>query len=173
MSYNSRGLRVGQGHAAADKARRLVVDTLFDNCDILCIQETWMAKQDLDKLNTLHPDFHGADESTTDLSTTIVRGRIARGVAILWNTKYDSMVLHLNVDWAIGLEFNCNGNNFIILNIYTPFESYDHVDEFVSRLALYNPFSRIMTHLAFMFWVIIMQTCRLISLCLLNICNIK
>ena len=91
VSYNSRGLRVG--HTAADKARRLVVDTLFENWDVfLCIQETWMAKQDLDKLNSLHPNFHGAGESTTDFSTKIVRGRIAGGVAILWNVKYDSMV---------------------------------------------------------------------------------
>ena len=42
-----------------------------------------------------------------------VRGRIVGGVAILWNTKYDSVVkvLHLNVDWAIWLEFNSNRNN--------------------------------------------------------------
>ena len=49
-------------------------------------------------------------------------------------------VLHLNVDWAIGLEFNCNGNHFIILNIYTPYAFYDHVDEFVSRLAFVQSF---------------------------------
>ena len=118
VSYNSRGLRVG--HTAADKARRLVVDTLLEDCEVLCLQETWLAKQDLDKLNNLHPDFHGAGESTTDLSSRIVHGRIAGGVAILWNMKYDSMVkvVRLNVDWAIGLEFNCEGKNFIVLNIY-------------------------------------------------------
>ena len=77
-----------------------------------------MAKQDLDKLNDLHPDCHGVGESTTDLSTKIVRGRIAGGVA-LWNMKYESMVkvVRLKVDWAIGLEFNCNGRIFIIINI--------------------------------------------------------
>ena len=140
VSYNSRGLRVG--HTAADQAKRLVVDALLNSSDVLCIQESWLAKQDLDKLNSLHPNFHGAGESTTDLSTSIVRGRIAGGVAILWNLKYDSMVnvLRLNVDWAIGLEFNCNGNNFIILNVYTPYQSYDHVDEYVSKLAFLQSF---------------------------------
>ena len=85
----------------------------------------------------MHPEFHGAGESTTDLSSKILRGRIAGGVAILWNIKYDSMVkvIRLNVDWAIGLEVNCDGKNFIILNIYTPYESYENVDVFVSRLA--------------------------------------
>ncbi|XP_048126381.1 tumor necrosis factor receptor superfamily member 6 isoform X5 [Alosa alosa] len=74
VSYNSRGLRVG--HTAADKARRLVVDALLGDSDVLCIQESWLAKQDLDKLNDLHPDFHGAGESTTDLSTKIVKANL-------------------------------------------------------------------------------------------------
>lgn len=134
-SYNTRGLRAG--HTASDRSRRLVVDTLLDKCDILCLQETWLAKQDLDKLNSLHMNFHGAGESTTDLSTRLIRGRIAGGVAILWNIKYDSMVkvVRLNVDWAIGLECNFNGNKFTVLNIYTPYESYEHEDEFLNRLA--------------------------------------
>lgn len=50
-SYNVRGLHVG--HTAMDISRRLVVDKLLKECDILCLQETWLAKQDLDKLNTV------------------------------------------------------------------------------------------------------------------------
>lgn len=57
VSYNVHGLRLG--HNAADKARRFAVDTLLDGCDIICLQETWLAK-----LNALQKDFHGADEST-------------------------------------------------------------------------------------------------------------
>ena len=142
VSYNTRGLRVG--HSATDRSRRLVVDTLLDECDIMCLQETWLAKQDLDKLNTLHVNFHGAGESTTDLSTRLVRGRIAGGVAILWNIKYDSMVkvMRLNVDWAIGLECNFNEKKFTILNVYTPYESYEHEDEFLNRLAFIQSFIR-------------------------------
>ena len=140
VSYNARGLRVG--HTAADRSRRLVVDTLLDESDIVCLQETWMAKQDLDKLNTLHKNFHGAGESTTDLNMRIVHGRIAGGVAILWNIKYDPMVkvVRLNVDWAIGLEFNYNEKKCTILNAYTPYESYDHEDEFLNRLAFIQSF---------------------------------
>ena len=89
-SYNSRGLRIG--HSDADKARNTNVNLLLEECDILCLQETWLPKQDLDKLNVLNKDFHGAGESTTDLSTKIVRGRIPGGVAILWNKKYDPSV---------------------------------------------------------------------------------
>ncbi|KAI2666893.1 ATP-dependent 6-phosphofructokinase [Labeo rohita] len=77
VSYNSRGLHLGQ--SAGDRAHRIVVDQLLETTDILCLQETFLAKQDLDKLNTVHRDFYGAGESTTDLSTKMVRGRIPGG----------------------------------------------------------------------------------------------
>lgn len=77
VSYNSRGLRLGQ--SAGDRAHRIVVGQLLETTDIICLQETFLAKQDLDKLNSVHSDFHGAGESTTDLSTKLVRGRIPGG----------------------------------------------------------------------------------------------
>lgn len=82
MSYNCRGLRVGQSDE--DKARHIVVDSLLDNSDILCLQETFLPMQDLDKLNVLNDNFHGAGESTVDLSMDLLKGRISGGVAILW-----------------------------------------------------------------------------------------
>ena len=51
-SHNTRGLRLV--HSAGDMSCRLIVDKLLDNCDVLYIQETFLAKQDLDGLNTLH-----------------------------------------------------------------------------------------------------------------------
>lgn len=82
VTYNARGLRLGQ--QASDKARRLVIDELFDSVDILCLQETLLSKQDLDKLNSVHEDFYGVGESTTDLSMGLIRGRIPGGVVIFW-----------------------------------------------------------------------------------------
>lgn len=81
VSYNVCGLRVG--HSDGDKAHRIIVDRLLENCDLLCIQETFLANQDLDKLSGVHKDFWGAGESTTDLNTKLVKGRIPGGVAIL------------------------------------------------------------------------------------------
>ena len=135
VSYNARGLRVG--HSEADKSRRVVVDELLLNCDVLCLQETFLARQDLEGLSSVHDDFHGAGESTTDLSTKIVRGRIPGGVAILWNKKYDSLVnvVRMDVDWAIGIEFNCSDKRFIILNVYMPYECTLNEDEYLNRLA--------------------------------------
>ena len=140
VSYNVRGLRVGP--TAADKARRLVVNNLLKDCEILCLQETFLPKQDLDKLNSFNDNFHGAGESTTDLSRGIVRGRIAGGVAILWHKKLDAVinVIRLDVDWCIAVKVKCDDREFVILNVYMPFESQQNEDEFMHRLGFISSF---------------------------------
>lgn len=55
----------------------------MDKCDVLCVQETFLAKQDLELLNCTRSDFHGSRESTTDLSANLSRGRIPGGVATM------------------------------------------------------------------------------------------
>ena len=135
VSYNARGLRVG--HSESDKSCRVIVDKLFERHDILCIQETFLPKKDLERLNMIHGDFHGVGESTTDLCEKVIRGRIPGGVAILWNKKYDQLVniIRLGVDWAIGVELSCNDKKLIILNVYMPYECTQNEEEYLCRLA--------------------------------------
>jgi len=129
VSYNSRGLRLGRN--VGDKAQRIVIDKLLENTDILCIQETFLSKQDLGKLNSVHEDFHGVGESTTDLSMRILRDRIPGGVAILWHKKYDPLVsvIRLEVDWCVAIKVEHNNEVFVILNVYTPYECSQNEDE--------------------------------------------
>jgi len=126
LSYNC----LGQG--AGDMARRLVIDNILENCDILCLQETFLAKQDLAKLNILDVNFYGAGESTTDLRSRIIRGRIPG----LWNKRLDLFinVLRLYVDWCIGVQLSYSGREFIILNVYTPYECIQNEVEYLNRL---------------------------------------
>ncbi len=114
LSYNCRGLRLGQ--SAGDRARRRVIDNLLDHCDILCLQETFLSKQDLSQLSSLHPDFHGAGEATTDLSRGMVRGRIPGGVAILWRKQLDQLinVIRIDADWCISINYKHNNKEFVI-----------------------------------------------------------
>ena len=135
-SYNCRGLRLG--NSEVDRARRLVVDNLLQSCDILCLQETFLSKQDLGGLNCINELFHGAGESSTDLSQGIVRGRIPGGVAILWRKCLDPVVsvIRLETDWCIGVQVNIRNRDFVILNVYTPYESTLNEEEYLNRLAL-------------------------------------
>lgn len=140
LSYNCRGLRLG--HSAADKARRIVVDQLLEQCHILCLQETFLVKQDLKGLNSISDSFHGAGESTTDLSQGIKKGRIPGGVAILWNKSLDSAinVIRLAVDWCIAIQITQGDKKFIILNIYLPYECQHNEEEYVNKLAFISSF---------------------------------
>ncbi len=97
----------------------------------------FLAIQDMDKLNTVHNDFHGAGESTTDLNTRILRGRIPGGVAIFWRKKLDPLVtvMRLDVDWCIGIKVMHDKNVFIILNVYTPYECHKNENEYLNKLA--------------------------------------
>lgn len=140
MSYNCHGLRLGQ--SAEDKARRIVVDQLLEHCDILCLKETFLAKQDLKGLNSINDNFHGAGESTTDLSLGIKRGRIPGGVAILWNKKLDSVVnvIRLGVDWCIAIHLTQLDKEFVILNVYTPYECQNNEEDYMNKLAFISSF---------------------------------
>ena len=56
--------------------------SVFDKCDIFCIQETWFAVQDLHVVNSLHSKFHGFGVSTTDYKDGLVSGHPPDGIAI-------------------------------------------------------------------------------------------
>lgn len=115
---------------------------MSNNIDVLCIQETWLSKQDLDSLNSIHPNYFGIGESTTDLRDKLVRGRIAGGVAILWHAQHDTAItnLRLGVDWAIAIELRTSDQHFVIINVYLPFESAENDPVYRDRLAFLGAF---------------------------------
>ncbi len=80
------------GQSAGDKAHPLIVDNLLDNFDILCLQETFLVKRDMEKVNCFNINYHGTGESTADLSNGLVRGRIPGGVASLCRKSLNSVV---------------------------------------------------------------------------------
>ena len=69
-SYNVRGLPKDGNSLYL----RPDIVALLEKGDIVCMQETWYSKQDLDILNNLHPNFSGTGVSTTDYQDGLVRG---------------------------------------------------------------------------------------------------
>lgn len=104
-----------------DQACQIVVDQLLEQCDVLCLQETFLTKQDLEDLNSIRYNFRGAGESTTDVGDEI-RGQISEGVANLWDKRLDSCinVLRLKVDGCIAVHLTQNGKECVILNVTPP-----------------------------------------------------
>ena len=77
----------------------------------------------------MHDDFYEAGESTTDLSMGIICGGILEGAAIFWQKKYEPLIsiIRLEDDWAIAIKVaHKRKSTFIILNVYTPYKSYQN-----------------------------------------------
>ena len=115
VSYNCRGIN--------KLLRPSLKSLLNDHCtDIICLQETWLTKQDLGCLNTLHEKFNGVGCSTTDTRDGPIIGHPPGGVAILWRATMSSniQVLDLEHDWLCGIQFTSESQSFIILCVYMP-----------------------------------------------------
>jgi len=76
-----------------------------------------------------------------------VRGRIPGGVAILWHKKYDPLVsvIRREVDWCIAIQV-VHKTVFVILYVYTPYESNQNEDEYLHRLACISYFVKESAH---------------------------
>ena len=79
------------------------IQHLFKDNEIIYLQETWFAKQDLKYINNLNKPFQGI--STTDYSDGIIHGHPPGGVIIMWDVKLESYVkpLDLNLDWCVAI----------------------------------------------------------------------
>ena len=86
VSYNCRGLP----KTPAKLWQKPTVNLLLQDSeiDIICFQETFLSKQDLSCLNTLHSDFQGIGVSTTDAREKLISGHPPGGVSILYRVKH-------------------------------------------------------------------------------------
>ena len=66
------------------------ISTLCDNNDIVFLQETWLAVDELVLLKQIHPDFTGYQYgvSAMDMSDGILKGRPHGGLGILYRKKF-------------------------------------------------------------------------------------
>ena len=69
VSYNCRGLPL-------DLSLRPTLENLLDDNDndFVCLQETWLTKQDIGRLNALHNKFHGTGSATVDTGDGPIHG---------------------------------------------------------------------------------------------------
>lgn len=136
ITYNSRGL---PKHCNKLYQRPTIIN-LFEQCDILCVQETWYTKQDLKLLNSLHCDFHGTGSATIDLCDKLYQGHPPGGVAILWRNSLDKYIEPLNYeyDWITGVTLILENKKIAILCVYMPcMNSADNrEDEYLENLAV-------------------------------------
>ena len=114
-----------------------------DTIDIICLQETFLSRQDSSCLNVIHKDFQGVGTYTIDNSDKLVTGHPPGGVAILYRSKHVKCIspLHFNLDWVIGISVNDGIKKHVILCVYMKTASggqEDHKEIFQGQLEELN-----------------------------------
>ena len=121
--------------------RQDLCEILRDN-HIIALQETWLSKQQLDILNSTHKNFIGAGAATADESNKLYQGHYPGGVAILWRKELSKNIkrLDFNSDWGVAIEIDLGNINFIILNIYMPYQCTQNREQYFENLYNINSF---------------------------------
>ena len=127
-SYNCRGFPKTPSKLVSKPTIKLLLDN--ESLDILCLQETFLSKQDLSCLNVIHKDFQGIGASSTDTRDKLITGHPYGGVAILYKTKFAKCIspIYFNLDWIIGISINSGRNKHVILCVYLKSVSGGHDD---------------------------------------------
>ena len=121
--------------------RQDLCEILRDN-HIIALQETWLAKQQLDIINCTHKDFIGVGVATADESNKVYQGHYPGGVAILWRKELSKNIkrLDFNTDWGVAIEIDLGGIKIIILNIYMPYQCTQNKEQYFENLCNINAF---------------------------------
>ena len=119
--------------------------------DIICIQETWLTKQELGNLS-IHSGFHGTGAATLDSSDALYHGHPPGGVAVLWRTSLDKYISPIvyEADWISGIQFATDKKKIVILCVYMPYECTQNEDRYMENLGiLYSILSELDTTCVF------------------------
>ena len=106
---------------------------LCDAADIILLQETWLFPHELDKLNTVHPSFHGFSLSSMDMGAGLLVGRPRGGVSILWRKSLGHLckIVQYDDNRILGLSLQIGDAKYIILNVYLPFCSPENLPDYL------------------------------------------
>ena len=118
---------------------RLDILHLFENYDIVLFQETWLAKQDLNACNSLHENFLAVSVASVDYSAGILHGRPFGGVSVFFHKRllnYIMPVYFPDCNCCVGVNITVDCTHFTLFNVYLPFESNNHADEYIEKLTL-------------------------------------
>ena len=111
------------------------------NIHVAAIQETWLAKQELDSLNSLSNSFNAFGISKINYENGLTVGRNSGGVAFLWSKQLHNEfivdTLDFHDDWLAGLELikKSDGAKYLLINAYLPYKCEDNKDAYTACIS--------------------------------------
>ena len=133
MNRQNSTLRIVLFNCKNVKTSAASISELCNTNDIILLQETWLCKQDLIFLNTIHCDFYSKGTYNIDLGQGPIRGRPYGGLAILWRKSLanisqvsviDSRIMSINI-------LNGKGDDVLIYNVYLPYQCADNYNVYM------------------------------------------
>lgn len=98
--------------------------------DIIFLQETWLANEELHILCELDDKFYASGISAMDNTQEVRRGRPFGGVAILWRKELLSCkIVEMKNNRLICLQINSGSDIYYFVNSYMPVDCADNLDD--------------------------------------------
>ena len=111
--------------------------------DVILLQETWLASDELAILHNVHEDFYGKGTSAIDVTTGTVTGRPHGGLAILWRKSMTGVkIIDMCDPRLMCIEISSDSQCLALLNVYMPVDHSQNVDDFMYYLAKIEDFLR-------------------------------
>ena len=113
------GLRVISYNCNSFRSNAEIISSLLDNCDILCIQETFICQNDLAILDNFDDRFYVAAEPAVRKDDTFI-GRSSGGIAIFWRKSLNVNILpvYFNNNRFLGLNIRNNELSYLLISVY-------------------------------------------------------
>ena len=124
VSFNCRGLSSSLEE----------IKTLCKTFDIILLQETWLAKQNLDFLNSINNQHYSYGISSFSYETKLHSGRPYGGTAILWNKQLQASTFSNHDNTIIDLTVNLCSSSISFINVYLPYCCESNTDTYLEYL---------------------------------------
>ena len=98
------------------------------------LQETWLTKQTLDKLNDISDSHLPAGTYVIDCADGVINGRPHGGTAILWSKALNASIFYNDDKSIIGLKLSDSVSDYYFINAYLPYCCTTNIDKYLSYL---------------------------------------
>ena len=116
-----------------------IVKQLLSSHDVVLLQELMLPEEDIAFIDMIDSNFYSVSHVKDKKSDGIIVGRPSRGVAILWRKclSFKAEVMNIS-DRMIGVSFSGGSIDFLILNVYMPYDArdIDSLDEYRNCLGI-------------------------------------
>ena len=112
------------------------VEQLISDYDIVCLLETWLARQQEEELKALRKDFNAVSTSHYDDSLYRTAGRKKERVVILWSNKFYKFITphKYDYDWVVSIEIVSDTKNMFVFNVSLPYDKKYNEEEYLDPL---------------------------------------